>query len=44
MYWYYAQLEELGRHGRAQPSMSVFAATRRVMAQQKQWFAARGAS
>ncbi len=43
MYWYYAQLEELGRHGRAQPSMSVFAATRRVMAQQKQWFAARGA-
>jgi len=43
MYWYYAQLEELGRHGRAQPSMSVFAATRRVMAQQKQWFAARRA-
>ena len=43
MYWYYAQLEELGRRGLAQPSMSVFAATRRVMAQQKQWFAARRA-
>jgi hypothetical protein len=35
MYWYYAQLEELGRHGRAKPSMSVFAATKQVMGGQK---------
>ena len=41
MYWYYAQLEELGRHGRAQPSMSVFAATKQVMGQQKRLLAAR---
>jgi 2,4-dienoyl-CoA reductase-like NADH-dependent reductase (Old Yellow Enzyme family) len=41
MYWYYAQLEELGRHGRAQPSMSVFAATRQVMGGQKRLLASR---
>jgi 2,4-dienoyl-CoA reductase-like NADH-dependent reductase (Old Yellow Enzyme family) len=40
-YWYYAQLDTLGHTGKAQPGMSVFAATRKVMAQQKQWIAAR---
>ncbi len=41
MYWYYAQLEELGRHGRAKPAMSVFAATKQVMGGQKALLAAR---
>jgi len=41
MYWYYAQLEEIGLHGKPQPSMSVFAATKRVMSQQKRVLAAR---
>ena len=40
-YWYYAQLEMLGRNGRAAPDMSVFAATRTVIAQQRRWVAAR---
>jgi hypothetical protein len=35
-YWFYAQLDELGRKGAPQPSMSVFAATRRVMTLQSQ--------
>ena len=41
-YWYYAQLDTLGHTGKADMGMSVFAATRKVMAQQKQWLAARG--
>lgn len=41
-YWYYAQLESLGQNGKVKPDLSVFAATRRVMAQQKSWLAARG--
>jgi 2,4-dienoyl-CoA reductase-like NADH-dependent reductase (Old Yellow Enzyme family) len=40
-YWYYAQLEMLGTNGRAAPDMSVFAATRTVLAQQRRWVAAR---
>lgn len=40
-YWYYAQLDTLGRTGRAAQNMTVFAATRQVMAQQKRWLAAR---
>jgi 2,4-dienoyl-CoA reductase-like NADH-dependent reductase (Old Yellow Enzyme family) len=40
-YWYYAQLDTLGRTGRAPQNMTVFAATRQVMAQQKRWLAAR---
>ena len=40
-YWYYAQLEMLGKNGRAAPDMSVFAATRTVLAQQRRWVAAR---
>ncbi len=34
-YWFYAQLDALGREGRAQPSMSVFTATRLTMSGQK---------
>ena len=41
MYWYYAQLDLLGREGRAEPALSVFAATRRVMPPQGAWRAAR---
>ena len=40
-YWFYAQLDALGRTGSAAPEMSVFAAARQVMAQQKQWLQAR---
>ena len=40
-YWYYAQLEMLGTNGRAAPDMTVFAATRKVLAQQRRWVAAR---
>jgi hypothetical protein len=40
-YWYYAQLELLGTNGRAAPDMTVFAATRKVLAQQRRWVAAR---
>ena len=36
MYWYYAQLETIGREGKANPTLSVFAATKRIMAQQKE--------
>tara|TARA_R110001592_G_scaffold357416_1_gene660674 strand:+ start:260484 stop:261785 length:1302 start_codon:yes stop_codon:yes gene_type:complete len=36
MYWYYAQLEAIGREGKANVSLSVFAATKRIMAQQKE--------
>lgn len=36
MYWYYAQLEAIGREGKANASLSVFAATKRIMAQQKE--------
>lgn len=40
-YWYYAQLDFLGVNGLAKPDISVFAATRKVMSQQKHWLAAR---
>lgn len=36
MYWYYAQLEHIGRFGNASDSLTVFAATKRIMAQQKE--------
>lgn len=41
-FWYYAQLDKLGREGAAQPQLSVFAATRQVLSQQRRWLAARG--
>ncbi|MFL3654164.1 MAG: NADH:flavin oxidoreductase/NADH oxidase family protein [Halioglobus sp.] len=40
-YWYYAQLDSLGVNGKAEPTMTVFSATRKVMSQQKRWLAAR---
>jgi 2,4-dienoyl-CoA reductase-like NADH-dependent reductase (Old Yellow Enzyme family) len=36
VYWYYAQLESIGREGKANPALTVFAATKRIMAQQKE--------
>ncbi len=42
-YWFYAQLDELGKQGRAAPDMSVMAATRRVMSLQKALLAGRKA-
>jgi len=38
-YWFYAQLDALGKEGNAQPSMSVFAATRLIMSLQKKLLA-----
>lgn len=43
-FWYYAQLDLIGITGSATPELSVFAATRRVMAQQKRWLSARKAA
>ena len=40
-YWYYAQLDLLGQFGKTQPAMSTLAASKRVMAQQKEWLAQR---
>jgi 2,4-dienoyl-CoA reductase-like NADH-dependent reductase (Old Yellow Enzyme family) len=40
-YWYYAQLDILGNTGKAAPRMTVFAATRKVIAQQLRWTTAR---
>jgi 2,4-dienoyl-CoA reductase-like NADH-dependent reductase (Old Yellow Enzyme family) len=41
-FWFYAQLDCLGQTGKASPEMSVIAATRRVMRQQRMWLKARG--
>ena len=43
-YWFYAQLDKLGRNGRAEPEMSVFAATKLLMSLQKQILRERAAS
>jgi 2,4-dienoyl-CoA reductase-like NADH-dependent reductase (Old Yellow Enzyme family) len=40
-FWFYAQLDTLGREGRAAPDMSVFAATRLVMSLQKKLLSGR---
>ncbi len=42
-YWFYAQLEELGQRGVAQPGMSVWKATRNLMALQKRQLKERAA-
>ena len=34
-YWYYAQIDRLGRSGKAEPGLSVFQATKETMALQK---------
>jgi hypothetical protein len=31
-YWFYSQIDALGRRGQADPSLSVFAATKQTMA------------
>ena len=38
-YWFYAQIDSLGRAGHAQPTMSVFAATKRTMSLQNKLLA-----
>jgi 2,4-dienoyl-CoA reductase-like NADH-dependent reductase (Old Yellow Enzyme family) len=43
-YWFYAQLDKLGRTGRPEPDMSVFAATKLLMSLQKQILRERAAS
>jgi len=40
-FWFYAQLDNLGRDGHINKNLSVLAATRQVMLQQKNWLAAR---
>ena len=40
-YWYYAQLYALGRTGRANPALTVFAALREVESTHKKWLKAR---
>jgi 2,4-dienoyl-CoA reductase-like NADH-dependent reductase (Old Yellow Enzyme family) len=40
-YWFYAQIDELGRKGHANPAMSVLSAARRVMALQRELLAGR---
>lgn len=42
-YWFYGQIDELGKHGKAKPEMSVFSATRQQMGLQKQLLAKRTA-
>ena len=42
-YWFYAQIDELGHAGSAKPGMSVFSATRRLMASQKKLLSQRSA-
>ncbi|NND69057.1 MAG: NADH:flavin oxidoreductase, partial [Halioglobus sp.] len=42
-YWYYAQLDALGRTGAAAPDVSPLAATRKVMADSAAWLKARRA-
>jgi hypothetical protein len=40
-YWFYAQIDALGRKGRAEPSMSVFRATINTLSLQKKLLAGR---
>ncbi|WP_235976754.1 NADH:flavin oxidoreductase/NADH oxidase family protein [Sandaracinobacteroides hominis] len=40
-FWYYAQLDHIGRTGKPQLQQSVFSAVRQVDSQQKHWLAAR---
>ncbi len=42
-YWFYAQLDELGKAGKPAPEMSVMTATRRIMGLQKELLAGRDA-
>ena len=40
-YWYYAQIDRLGRTGKAEPALSVFQASKDVTALQKELVKAR---
>lgn len=40
-YWYYAQIDHVGRTGHPRPDQSVFAAMRQVEAQSREWLKAR---
>lgn len=40
-FWYYAQIDALGRTGHAVPEMKPFKAVRELMAREKKWLAAR---
>jgi len=40
-FWFYAQLDLLGKEGESNTSITPFAATRRIMALQKKWLSAR---
>ena len=40
-FWFYAQLELLGQTGSTQPNMSTMTASKRIMAQQKEWLSHR---
>ena len=40
-FWFYAQLELLGQTGSTQPNMSTITASKRIMAQQKEWLSHR---
>ena len=42
-YWYYQQLDALGRTGRTDPGLGVIKASRLLMGQQKRWLAERAA-
>jgi hypothetical protein len=42
-YWYYAQIDHLGRTGKTRVEQSVWQATKQVMGQQKAWLKARRA-
>jgi 2,4-dienoyl-CoA reductase-like NADH-dependent reductase (Old Yellow Enzyme family) len=35
MYWYYAQMDEIARHGKPKPGMSVLAASRRILSRHR---------
>lgn len=41
MYWYYAQMDELARSGKARPGLSVLGAYRRILSRQKRLLKAR---
>lgn len=40
-FWFYAQLDIIGHTGRADPDLGVFAATVKLMSQQRRWLRAR---
>jgi len=40
-FWFYAQLDIIGRTGRADPDLGVFGATVKLMSQQRRWLRAR---